>query len=109
VSEDRNERSDRPAMERAEELVDRLLQEAGHLLSVAALNLLKGASLAREEAEDFGPKHKICAARGRTPSPRGPAGTRWPSRPPMRPGAGLRSSAWISGRSRAPERATASP
>jgi pyruvate/2-oxoglutarate dehydrogenase complex dihydrolipoamide acyltransferase (E2) component len=53
VSEDRNERSDRPAMERAEELVDRLLQEADHLLSVAAVNLLKGASLAREEAEDI--------------------------------------------------------
>jgi pyruvate/2-oxoglutarate dehydrogenase complex dihydrolipoamide acyltransferase (E2) component len=53
VSEDRNEGSDRPAIERAEELVDRLLQEAGHLLSVAALNLLKGASLAREEAEDI--------------------------------------------------------
>lgn len=53
MSEDRNEESDRPATERAEELVDRLLQEAGHLLSVAAVNLLKGASLAREEAEDI--------------------------------------------------------
>jgi pyruvate/2-oxoglutarate dehydrogenase complex dihydrolipoamide acyltransferase (E2) component len=53
MSEDRNGGSDRPATERAEELVDRLLQEAGHLLSVTALNLLKGASLAREEAEDI--------------------------------------------------------
>src|SRR5215207_6780807 len=53
MSEDRNGESDRPATERAEELVDRLLQEAGHLLSVAAVNLLKGASLAREEAEDI--------------------------------------------------------
>jgi len=53
MSEDRNGGSDRPATERAEELVDRLLQEAGHLLSVAAVNLLKGASLAREEAEDI--------------------------------------------------------
>jgi pyruvate/2-oxoglutarate dehydrogenase complex dihydrolipoamide acyltransferase (E2) component len=53
MSEDRNGESDRPATERAEELVDRLLQEAGHLLSVAAVNLLKGASLAREEVEDI--------------------------------------------------------
>jgi pyruvate/2-oxoglutarate dehydrogenase complex dihydrolipoamide acyltransferase (E2) component len=53
MGEDRNGGSDRPATERAEELVDRLLQEAGHLLSVAAVNLLKGASLAREEAEDI--------------------------------------------------------
>jgi pyruvate/2-oxoglutarate dehydrogenase complex dihydrolipoamide acyltransferase (E2) component len=53
MSEDRNGESDRPATERAEELVDRLLQEAGHLLSVAAVNLLKGASLAREETEDI--------------------------------------------------------
>jgi pyruvate/2-oxoglutarate dehydrogenase complex dihydrolipoamide acyltransferase (E2) component len=53
MSEDRDGGSDRPATERAEELVDRLLQEAGHLLSVAAVNLLKGASLAREEAEDI--------------------------------------------------------
>ena len=53
MSEDRNGGSDRPATERAEELVDRFLQEAGHLLSVAAVNLLKGASLAREEAEDI--------------------------------------------------------
>lgn len=52
-SEDRNEGTNGPATERAEELVDRLLQEAGQLLSVAALKLLKGASLAREEAEDI--------------------------------------------------------
>ena len=53
MSEDRNGGSDRPTTERAEELVDRVLQEAGHLLSIAAVNLLKGASLAREEAEDI--------------------------------------------------------
>ena len=53
MSEDRNGESDRPATERAEELVDRLLQEAGHLLSVAAVNLLKGASLARELGVDL--------------------------------------------------------
>src|SRR5215217_5128586 len=109
MSEDRNGESDRPATERAEELVDRLLQEAGHLLSVAAVNLLKGASLAREEAEDIWAEAQICTARGKTPSPRGPPGTRGPSRPPMRPAAGPRGSAWISGRSRAPERAAVSP
>ena len=53
MSEDRNGGSDRPTTERAEELVDRVLQEAGHLLSIAAVNLLKGVSLAREEAEDI--------------------------------------------------------
>jgi pyruvate/2-oxoglutarate dehydrogenase complex dihydrolipoamide acyltransferase (E2) component len=53
VSEDRNERPDQPAMERAEELVDRLAQGAGYLVSVAGYKLLKGASLAREEVEDI--------------------------------------------------------
>lgn len=53
MSENRNEGSDRPATERAEELVDRLARGAGYLVSVAGYNLLKGASLAREEAEDI--------------------------------------------------------
>ncbi len=45
--------SSRPATERAEELVDRMAQGAGYLVSFIGLRLLKGASLAREEAEDI--------------------------------------------------------
>ena len=44
---------DRPATERAEELVDRMARGAGYLVSFVGLRILKGASLAREEAEDI--------------------------------------------------------
>ena len=44
---------DRPATERAEELVDRMARGAGYLASLVGLRVLKGASLAREEAEDI--------------------------------------------------------
>lgn len=44
---------DRPAMERAEELVDHAARGAGYLVSFVGLRLLRGASLAREEAEDI--------------------------------------------------------
>ncbi len=43
----------RPATERAEELVDRATQSASYLASLVFLRLLRGASLAREEAEDI--------------------------------------------------------
>ena len=43
----------RPAMERAEESVDRIARSAGYLASLVGLRILKGASLAREEAEDI--------------------------------------------------------
>ena len=45
--------TDRTATERAEELVDRMAQGAGYLVSFVGLRILKGASLAREEAEDI--------------------------------------------------------
>ena len=44
---------ERPATERAEELVDRMAWGAGQLVSFVGLRLLKGASLAIEEAEDI--------------------------------------------------------
>jgi pyruvate/2-oxoglutarate dehydrogenase complex dihydrolipoamide acyltransferase (E2) component len=72
MSEDRNGESNRPATERAEELVDRLLQEAGQLLSVAALNLLKGASLAREEAEDIWAEAQNLRRERQNAEPEGP-------------------------------------
>lgn len=40
-------------MERAEESVDRIAQGAGYLASLVGLRILKGASLAQEEAEDI--------------------------------------------------------
>jgi pyruvate/2-oxoglutarate dehydrogenase complex dihydrolipoamide acyltransferase (E2) component len=43
----------RPATERAEELVDRAARGASYLASLAAMHLMRGASLAREEAEDI--------------------------------------------------------
>lgn len=43
---------ERPAMERAEELVDRLGQRAGTFASLASLRVRKLAARAREEAED---------------------------------------------------------
>ena len=51
--ETRGPEPDRPATERAEELVDRAAQGAGYLVSLVGLRLLRGASLAREEAEDI--------------------------------------------------------
>lgn len=49
----RSPEPDRPATERAEELVDRMARGAGYLVSFVGLRVLKGASLAREEAEDI--------------------------------------------------------
>lgn len=49
----RGPESARPATERAEELVERMAWGAGYLASFVGLRLLKGASLAREEAEDI--------------------------------------------------------
>lgn len=51
--EARDPGSGRPAMERAEESVDRIARGAGYLASLVGLRILKGASLAREEAEDI--------------------------------------------------------
>ncbi len=45
--------SDRTATERAEELVDRMAQGAGNLTSFVGMRILKGVSLALEEAEDI--------------------------------------------------------
>lgn len=49
----RSPEPDRPATERAEELVDRMARGVGYLVSFVGLRVLKGASLAREEAEDI--------------------------------------------------------
>lgn len=49
----RKSATERPATERAEELVDRAARGAGYLVSLVGLRLLRGASLAREEAEDI--------------------------------------------------------
>jgi len=49
----RESATERPATERAEELVDRAARGAGYLVSFVGLRLLRGASLAREEAEDI--------------------------------------------------------
>ena len=43
----------RPAMERAEELVDRVGQGAGPFASLVGLHILRVAALAREAAEDI--------------------------------------------------------
>jgi hypothetical protein len=43
----------RPAMERAEELADRIASKIGHYASVVGYTLLRWASRAREEAEDI--------------------------------------------------------
>ena len=51
--EARDPGSGRPAMERAEESVDRIARGAGYLVSLVGLRILKGASLAREEGEDI--------------------------------------------------------
>ncbi len=41
------------AMQRAEEMVDRLGEQVGHYVSVIGHNILKWAARAREEAEDI--------------------------------------------------------
>jgi hypothetical protein len=41
------------AMQRAEELVDRIGEQVGHYVSVFGHNILKWAARAREEAEDI--------------------------------------------------------
>ncbi len=46
------DREGRPAVERAEELVDRLGERTGALASLAGLRIRKLAARAREEAED---------------------------------------------------------
>lgn len=43
----------REAMQRAEEMVDRLGEQVGHYVSVIGHNVLKWAARAREEAEDI--------------------------------------------------------
>ncbi len=52
MREAHDERPERSAEERAEELVDRAGQRLAHWAGLAALRLLKGAALAREAAED---------------------------------------------------------
>ena len=53
VRDDTGRETVRPATERAEELVDRATRGASYLASLAAMHLIRGASLAREEAEDI--------------------------------------------------------
>ncbi len=53
VRDDTGGETVRPATERAEELVDRATRGASYLASLAAMHLMRGASLAREEAEDI--------------------------------------------------------
>ncbi len=52
MREAHDERPERPAEERAEEIVDRAGQTLAHWAGLAALRLLKTAALAREAAED---------------------------------------------------------
>lgn len=53
MSEGSDERSSRPAAERAEALVDHVAPRLGRMAALAGLRLLKVAALAREEAEDI--------------------------------------------------------
>ena len=53
VRDDTGRETVRPATERAEELIDRATRGASYLASLAAMHLMRGASLAREEAEDI--------------------------------------------------------
>ena len=53
VRDDTGRETVKPATERAEELVDRATRGASYLASLAAMHLMRGASLAREEAEDI--------------------------------------------------------
>ncbi|MBA2364530.1 MAG: hypothetical protein H0V86_13465 [Chloroflexia bacterium] len=48
-----DERRDRPATERAEELADRMGRRLGHATILVGLRIRKMAALAREEAEDM--------------------------------------------------------
>jgi len=48
-----SEAAKRPAMERAEELADRLGEQIGHYASVVGYNVLRFFARAREEAEDI--------------------------------------------------------
>ena len=52
MTEDQGGRSSRPATERAEELVDRAGESAGHLAALAGWRLLRAAAFVREGAED---------------------------------------------------------
>lgn len=53
IRDEESQEPDRSATERAEELVDRATRGASYLASLVGLSLLRGASLAREEAEDI--------------------------------------------------------
>ena len=53
MTEMQDEKPARPAMERAEELVDRVGRRVGPLASLVGLRLLRVAALAREAAEDI--------------------------------------------------------
>ncbi len=53
MTDTRDEQPARPAMERAEELVDSVGRRVGPLASLVGLRLLQVAALAREAAEDI--------------------------------------------------------
>lgn len=53
MSEALDERSDRPATERAEEVVDRVAESIGGFAAQAGLRIRKIAALTREGAEDM--------------------------------------------------------
>ncbi len=53
MTETRDEQPVRPAIERAEELVDGVGQRVGPFASLVGLRLLQVAALAREAAEDI--------------------------------------------------------
>lgn len=53
MSEVRGEEPDRPAMERAEQIVDRMAQGIGRFAALAGLRIRKAVALTREEAEDM--------------------------------------------------------
>lgn len=53
MGETPDETPERPATERAEEVVDRLAQGIGRFAALASLRVLKVAALVREEAEDM--------------------------------------------------------
>ena len=53
MSEAPDESPERPATERAEQVVDRIAQGIGRFAALAGLRILKIAALTREEAEDM--------------------------------------------------------
>ncbi len=53
MSEAPGEGPDRPATERAEQIVDRMAQGIGRFTALAGLRIRKVAALTREEAEDM--------------------------------------------------------